>query len=85
MANCQSMNDEISWKRDGEIRGYDSAGNLTYQSNSYGDGVESPLYSSSDIMSYIREAWSSPNTVRVCIEFNLPLEEDRDLAKEYYQ
>ena len=73
MANCQSMNDGVRWKRDGEIRGYDSAGNLTYQSNSYGkDGLESPLYSSSDIMSYIREAWSSQNTVRVCIEFNLP-------------
>ena len=75
MSKCQNMNNEISWKRDGEVRGYDSDGNLTYQSNSYCEynGLESPLYGSSDIMDYIREAWSSQNTVRVCIEFNLPL------------
>ena len=74
MANCQSMNDEISWKRDGEVRGYDSDGNLTYQSNYYDEdyGLQSSLYGSSDIMNYIREAWASPNTVRVCIELNLP-------------
>ena len=77
MANCQSMNEGVRWKRDGEIRGYDSEGNLTYQTNSYDEdcGLQSPLYSSSDIMEYIREAWASQNTVRVCIEFNLPIED----------
>ncbi len=32
MAKCQNMETEISWKRDGEVRGYDLQGDLTYQS-----------------------------------------------------
>ncbi len=73
MADCSKLTDEIKWKRDGEVRGYDSSGDLTYQSNSYSkNGIESPLYSSASIMDYIREAWSTPNTERVTIEFNLP-------------
>ena len=74
MAKCQNMNTEISWKRDGEVRGYDSQGDLTYQSNYQTRGeVETPLMGGVDIMEYIKRAWQSQGTVKVCVEFNQPL------------
>ena len=74
MANCQNMETEISWKRDGEVRGYDSQGDLTYQSNyQLSCEVETPLMGCVDIMEYIKKAWSTSGTVKVCIEFDLPL------------
>lgn len=74
MAKCQNMETEISWKRDGEVRGYDSQGDLTYQSNYFARGeVQMPLMGV-DIMEYIKRAWQAQGTVKVCIEFNQPLE-----------
>ena len=74
MAKCQNMETDISWKRDGEVRGYDAEGNLTYQSNYFTRGeVETPLMGGVDIMEYIRRAWQAQGTVKVCIEFDLPL------------
>ena len=74
MAKCEKMNTEISWKRDGEVRGYDSQGDLTYQSNYQTRGeVETPLMDGVDIMEYIKKAWQVQGTVKVCVEFNQPL------------
>lgn len=75
MANCQNMESQISWKRDGEVRGYDSQGDLTYQSNYQTRGevdAVQPLMGV-DIMEYIKRAWQAQGTVKVCIEFNQPL------------
>lgn len=73
MAVCENMETEISWKRDGEVRGYDAEGNLTYQSNYQTRGeVETPLMGV-DIMFFIKRAWQAQGTVKVCIEFNQPL------------
>ena len=41
MAKCQEMNTEISWKRDGEVRGYDLQGDLSKNKSwtKYGNSV----------------------------------------------